>query len=114
MYKCPNCSAEYNQADAYSQELKCMRCNDTDLVIDTQYTTILEGTKKGERFVKKLTEMMKGLEDDTLPESFIVNKRIIAELAGQKIIGKKRKKRDGSFLGAKESKVRIYFMIRRR
>jgi len=109
MYKCPGCSVEYNQADAYSQLLKCIRCSDKKLVLDTKYTTMLEGAKKGEHFVKQLTEMMKGLENDSLPESFIVDRKAIAESDGQKIPGGKRKKSDTNSPGRKEPEVRISF-----
>jgi len=108
MYKCPGCLAEYNQADAYSQVLKCIRCGDTKLALDTKYTIMLEGAKKGEHFVKQLTEMMKELEDDTLPESFIVNRKAIPELDVQRVTGKKRKIRN-NFVAPKEPKVKISF-----
>eukprot|EP00826_Nyctotherus_ovalis_P010608 TRINITY_DN12789_c0_g3_i5.p3 TRINITY_DN12789_c0_g3~~TRINITY_DN12789_c0_g3_i5.p3 ORF type:complete len:128 (+),score=31.03 TRINITY_DN12789_c0_g3_i5:315-698(+) len=106
MYKCPTCFAEYSQADAYLEKIMCTRCSDTKLVLDTKYNKMLEGAKKGEEFVKKLTEMIKGLEDATLPESFLVNRKAIAEL-GNRIIGKKRKKRDTTDTANREVKIRI-------
>jgi len=109
MYKCSGCLSEYNQADAYSQLLKCIRCSDTKLVLDTRYTTMLEGAKKGERFVKQLTEMMKGLEHNILPESFIVNRKAIPKLDGQRVIGKKRRRRNNNLPETNEHEVRILF-----
>lgn len=67
---------------------------------------MLEGAKKGEDFVKKLTEMIKGLENATLPESFLVNRRTIVE-SSIRSIGRKRKKRVAISAVSKELHISI-------
>ena len=91
MYICLKCNKKYSQAYACSESFICAQCGDERLVPDKSYNSLIEGSRNAEGFVIKLIEMMKKIDDDTLPESFIIDKKSLSEME-EKFVGKGRKR----------------------